>query len=332
MPNTDKALVLGGDGLLGSHLVRKLIEEQFQVRVAIQPGSRSPTLDGLPVERLNIDLSAADESLVKAMDGCRFVFHSAAITNLWAPPEIVWRVNLDGTRRVVDACLATGVERLVFVGSASSFQYGSADAPGDEWGGFPEAYRGLAYMESKFEAMQLVRKAVDERGLDAVIVAPTFLLGDLDHRPSSGELIRQFLRRKMMFTSSGGRCFAYAPDVAWALLAAAKKGRPGRSYIGGGSNLTYMDFFTRVAQVAGTRPPRFVLPEAAVVALGTAGSLFGKLTARKPPLDRLAARLAVDGTYYSSARAIDELGMPQTKLEIAIEDSIRSLRDYGHLN
>jgi len=327
-----KVLVIGADGLLGSHLVRKLIEREYAVRVFIQPQSKSPTLEGLPVELIRGDLLDADDRLEQAVDGCRYVFHCAAITDMWADRDITWKVNLGGTRRVLNACREKGVQRLVFTGSASSFQFGTVENPGDESGSFPAAYRGIAYMESKHRAMKLVLEYVDQLGLDAVVVAPTFLLGALDWRPSSGELIRQFLKRRMRFTSPGGRSFVHASDVALAMAAAAEKGEKGQCYIAGGHNLSYLDFFTKVANISrGVNPPRFVLPRSAVMACGAAGSLYGKVFSKRPPLNLKMAKLALFGTYYSSDKAARELGMPRTPIDVSIEESIKSLRDYGYV-
>jgi len=328
-----RVLVIGADGLLGSHLVRKLIAQDYTVRVFIQPRSKSPTLSGLPVERLEGDLLSEGGELAAAMRDCHIVFHLAAITDLWAPPGLVWKVNLEGTRKVIDACLANHVQRLVFTGSASSYSFGPQDSPGDESGPFPAQYKGIAYMESKYQSVKLVQAAVANRGLDAVIVAPTFMLGAYDWRPSSGELIRQFIRRRMRFTSPGGRNFAYAPDVAGAMMAAAKKGKKGQSYIAGGHNCSYLDFFSRVAHIAGGLPvPSIVLPPAAILAAGAAGSLYGKVLTRQPRLNLTTAKLSLCGTYYSSKKAQDELGMKQTPLEQAIFESVASLREYGHIN
>jgi dihydroflavonol-4-reductase len=325
-------LVIGADGLLGSHLVRKLLQRNWSVRVFIQPQSRSPTLDGLPLQWIKGDLLCADGQLEQAVAGCRYVFHCAAITDMWADEKITWQVNLDGTRKVLDTCLEQGKPRLIYTGSASSFQFGTLEHPGDERGAFPPAYRGIAYMESKHRAMQLVREYVDRRGLDAVVVAPTFLLGAHDWRPSSGELIRQFLKRKMLFTSPGGRNFVHASDVAQAMIAAAEKGGKGHSYIAGGHNVRYLDFFTRVARIAGgVNPPRFILPKCAIVAAGMAGSLYGKVLSKRPPLDLRVAKLSLCGTYYSADKATRELGMPRTPIDASIGESIKSLRDYGYV-
>jgi len=326
-----KALVTGADGLLGSNLVRELLAAGHSVRCLVYPASRLPTLSGLSVEKVEGDLCDDHFSLPDAMAGCDVVFHCAAITDLWADADRIWRVNVDGTRRVLDACLAADVRRLVFVGSASCFEPGSLSAPGDETGAFPRAYRGTAYVESKHRATELVREYVRLKGLDAVIVAPTFLLGPYDSRPSGGELVRQFIQRRMPFTPAGGRCFAYAPDVARAMVSAMERGKRGETYILGGHNLSYHGFFSRVAKVAGLNSPRWTLPKAVVLTAGARASVFGTLVRRRPRVNWSVARFSLLGAYYSSGKATDELGMFQRPVENGIEDSIRSLSSYGHL-
>ncbi|MBN1343604.1 MAG: SDR family NAD(P)-dependent oxidoreductase [Phycisphaerae bacterium] len=326
-----RVLVTGADGLLGSNLVRELLADDHSVRCLILPGSRSATLDGLPVEKVEGDVCDEGFSLSDAMAGCDGVFHCAAITDLWADADLVWKVNFEGTRRVLNACLAASIKRLVFVSSASCFEPGPICAPGDETGAFPAAYRGTPYVESKHRATELVREYANARGLDAVIVAPTFLLGPYDARPSGGELVRQFIRRPMAFVPPGGRSFAYAPDVARAMLSAMDKGRTGQTYILGGHNLCYRDFFSQVAKIAGLRSPRRTLPGSAVLLAGTMASFFGHIVRKRPKLNRSVARFSLLGAYYSSTKATDELGASQSPIETGTEDSIRSLSMYRHL-
>ena len=324
-------LVTGADGLLGSNLVRELLEQGFSARVLVQPGSRSPTLQGLPVEMVTGDLLGQDDALKDAARGCDAIFHCAAITNLWARPELVFKVNVEGTRKVLELVFAQKIKRLIFVGSASSFQFGSLQNPGDERGSFPAEYRGMTYMESKHQALRLVREYVSAKGLDAVMVIPTFMLGRYDYGPSSGELLRQFIRRRMKFVSPGGRNFVYVRDVAKAMVSALDRGRKGEFYILAGENLSYLDFFSKAAKIAGIAPPQFQLPGALVRLAGLGGSLYGKIAGRAVQLNSRMARLACLCTYYSAKKARQELGMPQSPIEQAIEESLQSLRDYGHI-
>ena len=110
-----------------------------------------------------------------------------------------------------------------------------------------------------------------------------------------------------------------------------EKGKTGEYYIMGGENLTYLDFFGRVARIVGMDPPRIVLPRGVILFGGAMGSLFGKLTGKKPMIDLNIAKLSLCGTYYSPAKAVRELDMPQTGVEKAIKDSIASLKEYGHI-
>jgi len=326
-----KILITGADGLLGSNIVRELIERNFSVRVLIQPGSPSKTLDDLSLEKIDCDLLGDKEVLAESISGCDAVFHCAAITDHWADPDVTWKVNLEGTRKVLDACVKAKIKKLIFVGSASSFQFGAAENPGDENGSFPPQYAGVAYMESKHRAMGLVKEYVSEFGLDAVIVAPTFMFGPYDSRPSSGELIRQFINRGMKFTSPGGRNFVHVRDVAKAAVNALEKGKSGECYILGGENLTYLDFFSKVAKLAGISPPRIVLPGPLILLGGTAGSLIGKITGKTAMINYRIARFSLLSTFYSPAKAIRELDMPQTPIERAIEESIQCLKEHGRI-
>ena len=274
----------------------------------------------------------SDGRVEAAVAGNDHVFHCAAVADVHADPALTWSVNHAGTRRVVDACQQAGVRRLVHVGSASSFAFGPRHAPGDESGAFPAAYRNVPYMESKHRAMEEVLDAEARGELDTVVVAPTFMLGVWDSRPSSGELVRQFLRRRPPCVPRGGRNFVFAGDVARALVAARDRGRSGACYLAGGENLGYREFFGKVARAAGLRPPRFHLPRVALLAAGIAGSLATRLTGRPSPLDLRTARLACLEACYSSARARDELGLVPTSVDFAIGEALTGLRRFGHLD
>lgn len=322
----------GADGLLGSNLVRRLLETGYTVRVLVHPGSTSRSLEGLEIERVVGDLCGPLEEISSAVHGCDGVFHLAAITDLWADSELTWKVNLEGTRNILDVCVAANVRRVLFVGSASSFEPGTMEKPGNETGGFPDMYRGMAYMESKYQAMKLACAYARGGKLDLVIVAPTFLLGPYDTRPSGGELVRRFCERGMPATAPGGRNFAFAPDVAEGARIAFEKGRVGETYLLAGENLSYQDFFGRVGQLTGRDGPGRVISPQIILAAGTIASIAGKLTGRRLMFNKQIARLSLYKTYYTAAKAIEELGMPQTPVETAIRESVRSLLAYGHLS
>jgi len=173
---------------------------------------------------------------------------------------------------------------------------------------------------------------VKKYDLDAVIVAPTFMFGAYDSRPSSGELIRQYISRDIRIVPPGGRNFVNARDAAKAVVSSLYNGRTGQSYILGGLNLSYFDFFSSVFRIAEQKPPRLVAPKALMRIGGLFGSLSEKISKRKPLLDKRLARFSCICAYYSSAKANKELNMQQTNIETTVSESIQSLQDYGFLN
>ena len=325
-----KVLITGADGLLGSNLTRELLARGHSVRVFLHPESTSTTLGGLPLDVVRGDITDP-EQVALACAGIEAVFHCAAITDMRADPKLSWSVNYEGTRHVLEACAEQNVRRLLFVGSASSFGFGPPECPGTEATPFSEEYRGQAYMESKFAAMELVRDTTARGEVDAVILAPMFMLGSHDSRPSSGELIQTFLTKGMRWLSPGGRNFAHVRDVARAIATALEKGRKGESYILGGKNYSFSEFFALVAKQAGTPAPKGVLPGALIRGAGKIGSGYERVSGARALLNDELARSACHSVAYSCEKAIAELDLQQTPIETAIDDSLECLRAFGHL-
>ena len=328
-------LVTGADGLLGSHVVRELLAGGERVRALVQPSSSSPTLDGLDLERVTGDL-LDPASLHPALDGVERVVHAAALTDQFAPAERHWAVNFDGTRSLTEAVRDVApASRFLLVGSASTLAFGPKDAPGDETGGFPAEYQGVAYMASKHAAMEHVRALVADGELEAVLVAPTFLLGGHDWRPSSGQLLLEYLRRGLPVAPPGGRNFVGAADAAVGVVRALERGMAGDTTLLGGHNLTYEELFTELARASGARPPRAVVPEGAIRAAGVAAEAVGGLArgaGRSPGrFNRELAALSTLGCYYDNAKAVRELDLPVSPIGTSLLASLRSLRAYGHL-
>ncbi len=326
-----KVMVTGADGLLGGNLVRALLERGDEVCALIHPASRSKTLDGLAIERRAGDLLDA-AAVETAMRGCEAVFHVAASTAMWPPRDAkITAVNVEGTRNVADAVERCGVGRMVHVGSASSFGYGTKEKPGTEETPFKYKGFGLAYFDSKLEAQKLVLGRVKEGRLNAVVVAPTFMLGPHDSGPSSGKMIARYAEMRFPFYPPGGRNFVHVKDVAAGMIAALERGRAGECYLLGNKNMDMKEFFTEVARVAGFKPPQFMIPRELMLLSGLAGSAAGAVSGKAPEITFEMARSSCIGAYYSAAKAVSELGMPQTPAEIAIEDSYRWLKDNGYI-
>lgn len=325
-----KVLLTGADGLLGSNITRELLHRGYGVTALIERNKQPKTLSNLP----GLTLVAGDildpVSLTEAMRGHEFVIHAAANTNVFpARSEIVRKVNLDGTRHIIDAALLTGVARVVMVTSAVSFGYGTKDQPGDETQPYRSAWIGLDYMDSKYEAHVETVKAVKERGLPAVLVCPTFMLGPYDSRPSSGAMVMAVYEGKVPGYTGGGRNYIDVRDAAIGVCNALTMGRIGEAYVLGHRNMNYHEAFGMMADVMGVKPPRIQFPNWAIKTLGLWGNFWYRLTGKAPLLSYEMAKNSCEGFYFTAAKAVDELQLPQSPIEDAIKACFDWMMEQG---
>jgi dihydroflavonol-4-reductase len=253
--------VTGASGLLGGNLERALLVQGCPVRALVHRDERA--LSGLDLEIVRTDL-ADPPSLDRAFEGVDVVHHLASLISLrtdnW---EEVQRVNVLGTRNVVDACLRSGVKRLVYYGSVHSRQPEPFDRPLDEDRPLVTDASLPPYDRSKALAEIEVRKGI-ERGLDAVVILPSAILGPYDFRPSYiGEALQLMQRGGLPALTTGGYNWVDARDVSAGAIRAAETAASGSCYILSGHWLSIHDVAVQAAQISGTRAaraPRLVVP------------------------------------------------------------------------
>jgi dihydroflavonol-4-reductase len=327
-----KVLVTGSDGLLGSNIVRCLLDYGYNVRAFCQQGKPTPTLDGLPIERTYGDILDA-ESLAKAVKGCSIIIHAAANTSVWPSRSLKVRdVNLQGTQNAIQAAIRFQVDRFVYIGTANSFSPGTKEAPGDETTPFICGKYHLDYIDSKYAARQIVLKAIEELNLPALTINPTFMIGPYDSTPSSGMMLIKLYQGRIPGYTSGGKCWTHARDVAVAVVNSLTKGRIGESYIAGNENLDYGEFFQLAAKTIGVAPPRFKMATPLVKATGALASLTAAITGKPPLLSYAMARVGCDGHYYDPTKARTQLDLPATPLEQAVRESFEWLSTNGYVD
>jgi dihydroflavonol-4-reductase len=317
-----RVFVTGPDGLLGSNVVRELLDRKYEVRVMLFHNRTPITLIGLPIEFVYGNITSK-EDLIRLSKDCDYFINVAAITDMWpARGEIYFRINVQGTENVIEAVLENKIKRLIHVGSASSFGYGTIENPGNETTPFKSAKYKVDYIESKKLGQERVINAVKERGLNALIVCPTFMIGPYDSKPSSGAMIIAIVNGKMPAFSSGGKNWVYVKDVSRGVCNALTMGRVGETYILGGENLTYVDAVKRICVAVGQKKiPRFVAPDFLLKFYGWLGSISGAVTKKAPKLTINLAKIACDGHYFSPKKAIEELQMPQTPIEVGVKEA-----------
>ncbi len=302
-----KILVTGATGFVGSHVVRKLLSAGNKVRILRRQSSSTKMLEGLNVETAIGDVTDRD-SVFKAVDGCEAVFHVAGHVSFWSGArEAQNRINVDGTRNLVEACLAHKVKRLVHTSSIAAIGHAPDGAVGDEtipYNWWP--YR-LNYNNSKYLAEEEVRRGI-ERGLDAVLVNPSIIFGPGDVNLNAGAMVFQAARGNLKVIPRGGGCTCSVEDVAEGHLLAFEKGKTGERYILGGENYTWKDLFTMICEVVGQPPPKIPLPNAALKAFGFFSDALSRVTHKEPTITPETARITPLTVFYSSDKAVRELG------------------------
>ncbi len=325
------SLVTGATGFVGSAVARVLLKAGHAVRVLARPHSDRRNLQGLGVEVAEGTLEDS-ESLARAVAGCRYLFHVAADYRLWVPdPEPMFRVNVAGTRELMLAALAAGVERIVYTSSVATLgivpggvaDEATASHAGDMIG---------PYKRSKFEAEAVVMELVVERGLPAVIVNPSTPIGPGDIKPTpTGRLIVEAARGRMPGYVDTGLNIAHVDDVAVGHLLAANSGQIGRRYVLGGENLSLGEILGEVARLTGRRPPAFKIPQAALLPIARGAEAIARLTGREPFATVDGVRMSKKKMFFSSTRAVEELGYAPRPARQALSDAVAWFKANGYV-
>lgn len=325
-----KILVTGADGLLGSNLVRELLDRGYKVKAFIQPGRKVNTLDGLAIEKFEGNLLDKN-SVREAMKDCDIVIHAAASTSVWpVRQEIIRKVNIEGSGNVAECAMEKQIEKMVYVGTASTFGFGPMENPGTEKNGYISDKYGMDYMDSKFEAH---KKMLDHasKGLNVSIVNPTFMIGAFDSGPSSGAMIIALYKGKVPGFTNGGRNYIYVKDAAKGIANAITMGRKGESYIIGNENLSYKDAFEKIAAALGVKAPSRRVPDWFMLTYGRCSSFFAKIRGKTPAVSHNLAMIGIDKHYFSAKKAIEELKLPQTPIEVAVKEAADWFRENKYI-
>ncbi|MFN7118647.1 MAG: NAD-dependent epimerase/dehydratase family protein [Saprospiraceae bacterium] len=317
-----KVLVTGATGLLGSNIAAELLDRGYDVRVLMRKSSNPIALNGLDVEVMYGDI-INEEDVLAAGKGCVAIIHSAANTSQWGP-ELAFHdaVNVQGTQNVINAVKKWDMERLVHVSTANTFRPGSLQQPGDEMGDFSYTVLRTDYIDTKNQAQQIVKDAVKNEGIPAIIVNPTFMIGGRDAKPSSGKMVLYYLRTPVVMCPTGGKNFVPVRDAAAGAVNALDHGRFGECYLLANENLNYRQFFTLIGQVSGRRKPFFTAPPGFLKTVGRTGDMISNVIGRKIPVSYANSSLLTIDNYYTPKKAVDELKMPQTPLAEAIADAV----------
>ncbi len=323
------ALVTGGNGFVGCHVVRALVARGDRVRVLVRERADITALSGVDCEPVRGDLRDLD-SLRRAVAGCAEVYHVAADYRLWLRDEApMYATNVEGTRNVLAAAREAKVARIVHTSTVGALGI-PPDGPGREDTPVTLGEMVGPYKRSKFLA-EMEALSAARAGLPVVIVNPSTPIGAYDLKPTpTGRIIVDFLNRRMPAYMDTGLNLVDVEDVARGHLLAAERGRVGEKYILGGENLTLEEFFRRLANLSGLSAPRLRIPYALAYGFALGAEAFARAVTRKPPRASLTeVRMARKKMFFDSSKARRELGYSPGPIDEAIRRAIEFFRASG---
>lgn len=325
-----KALVTGANGFLGAWLTKRLIREGYQVSALVRKSSDLSELEGANPRYVYGDVTDF-ESLKAAFHGQDIVFHLAGlIAYKKSDNEKLERINVGGTKNVVEACLATGAPQLLHVSSVVAIGASFTPQPLTEDFTYNVGHLGLGYFDTKKAAEDIVRSAAKTGKLKAVCVNPSTIYGSGDARKGSRKNQIKVAKGKLPFYTSGGVNVVAVEDVVEGILLAVKNGKSGERYILAGENMTIKALFEEIAEAAGVKAPRFKMPDWLLHTLGSIGD--GLFSAGVDiGLSKVNAHTATMFHWFDSTKAQRELGFKPTPAKEAIKNSVTWMKDNGYL-
>ncbi|MFM1769988.1 MAG: NAD-dependent nucleoside diphosphate-sugar epimerase/dehydratase [Verrucomicrobiota bacterium] len=327
-----RCFVTGASGFIGANLVHALNARGHAVRALLRPGADLRGLAGAEYEPVRGDL-ADRAALAQGLRGCDWCFHVAASYHLWLPDyRPLYAANVDGTRHVLEAAWAAGCRRLVHTSSVACLsparRVGGRWVPGDETRPAAWSELGCAYQRSKWEA-ERVALDLAARGAPVVVVNPSAPVGPRDVRPTpTGALIRDFLAGRLPGYLDTGFNWVHVADVAEGHVLAAERGRVGERYLLGCAegNWTLQETLAVLAELTGKPAPTLRVPYAVAWLAAVAGEGAAWWTGRCPRAPLAGVRMAAGRRWFSPAKAVGELGLPQTPPRRALAEAVEWFR------
>ncbi len=319
-----KALVTGGTGFLGSHIVEELVESNYDVRVLARKSSNTTQLPN-NVEVVEGDITLP-ETLNSAMQDVEVIFNNAAIMDDWESWSKLVPINVEGTRNILDAARKIDISKIAHTSSCALYGFPNSKKPITE--DFPQKPYG-DYQKSKWAAEQIVDDYVDTYGMDIVSVRPPFILGSRDQytTPSFVDAIQ---KGEMVVIGNGKQIqsVVHARDAAHCLrLAAEHPNIQGEAFNVTSFDLSAEELYTRYAEMLAEKSSFRHIPYRVVWVFGAVSEGFAKLRRKKESPLMSIFRVKLLGTNYliDSTKAKEKLGyQPRFDAETTIYDSLKS--------
>jgi dihydroflavonol-4-reductase len=324
-------LITGATGFIGSAVARELSDKGTRIRCLVRATSNLKNLDGLCVEIAIGDIRDSD-AVHRALKGCDRVYHLAAIYANWLPnPGLMYHVNEEGTRNVLAACQAAGIEKIVYCSSVAALG-AHGKTPADESAQFNLNSTRDHYYISKYRSEQVALEFA-RNGLPVVIVNPSGPIGVRDIAPTpTGALIINLLKGRFPGYVDGGINLIDVTDCARGIVAAMERGRVGEKYVLGNRNVSIKEFFDLIVSVAGRgKSPSLRIPSWMAVFSGWGYQMLSRITGKPPVTSASWVRVGSHYSWWDCTKAREELSLGQRPLAESVTDAIVWFEANGYL-
>lgn len=314
----DKVFVTGANGLLGTNLILQLTEQGYSVCALVRNKKSffNPNLNNLTL--IEGDL-ANSSKLANQMKDCQYVVHIAANTSQkLLKLEDYYNTNVLGTQNIIDACIESKIKKMVYIGTANTYGYGTELDPGREEYPMKNPFTKSLYALSKNQAQEIVDRATQ---LNITTISPTFMIGAYDSKPSSGRIILVAMNKRFVFYPLGGKNFIHVSDVANAIIKAFDLNQSGQKFILANQNISYKDFYKKVIALNKQKSTLIPIPDFFIHFIGLIGDIFRSFGIRTD-ISSVNTKVLTINNYYSNKKIKEAINIIFTPIEEAIVDSI----------
>jgi dihydroflavonol-4-reductase len=328
-----KVLITGATGFIGNHVTRMALEAGDEVRVMVMPGEDRSPLDGMDVEFIEGNL-LEHSTLAAALKGVERMYHLAALFAVWTrDPDLHYKINVQGTEALMKAALKANLEKIVYTSSIAAIGItpggmSNEETPFNSWPWASE------YIMSKFIAHQVVQGLVS-KGLPATMVMPGLPFGPGDRAPTpTGSMILRVLQGKARDWWQGGVCTVDVRDVARGHILAMQKGRVGESYCltNTAANMRSKELLEMIGRIAGVEGVATrEVPAKVMLRVARLMEFWSKISGKAPLTTYKNSLYILQENFVDATKAVTELGLPQSPIEQAIDDSINWFRENGYV-
>ncbi len=324
------AFITGGTGMVGSHLAERLVADRVPVRCLVRTTSDTSLLEELGVETVTGDVTDPPEKLRELIGDAETVFHCAAMVDDWAPREAMVRVNVDGTRNVLEACAdRPSLRKFVMVGSMVVLGMGPQNHLDES---APLVHTGDNYNYTKILTCELAQRYARERNVPVVICRPPYIYGPRD-KQFFARLFESLRDGVFKFIGDGNQpiTLVYAPNLARALVLGARSdAAPGEVFlITDGESVTRRELVEMVCEEVGYPVPTAHVPVPVARAAMPVVELIAKLRKKRPLLNRFKMKFMTTPMTFNIEKARRVLGYePVEPPRESLRRSIRWYRDH----